>query len=190
MQITIVMMVIGAIFVFLSYNFSKRTFSVPVLLLGLGFITLSRTVANSVESIMLAHAGPTISLCIGGILIGALIVFVMFEAFQNSQPHSTSCGQFMMFGWYKWDDFAEIMIWGALILLCSASTLYSEAERAFAYGRANQSVQAIEANKNQTRAAVSKNAHHSAPNKAAKSTGSKPRTHKTNTHHRVVAHHT
>lgn len=144
-------MVLGAIFVFLSYNFSKRTFSFPVLIFGLAIIFLSRTTSTLLEGMTLINAGPTVGLCIAGILGGAILIYVMAQLLGNTNPHSTDFGQFMMFGWHKCDDFAGMLLFGVVIVFLSVTTLWDQMFRSWEYARANASVQALATNPNKAK---------------------------------------
>lgn len=143
MHISIAMMVLGAIFIFLSYNFSKRTFSWPVMILGLSFILLSRTTESLLLAMQMIHAGPTVAWCIGGLLIGAIVIYAMIELLKNTNPSSTTFGQYMFFGCCKWDDFGEILFVGVIVVGISALTLWQQMSRSWEYARANASVQAL-----------------------------------------------
>ena len=41
---------------------------------------------------------------------------------------SEDWGEYMLFGWYKWDDYAEFLIWGLVICVGSAAYLYSQGQ--------------------------------------------------------------
>lgn len=61
-----------------------------------------------------------------GIVIGIAIIKVMLNAFSNSSPFSQGFGEFFMFGAFKWDDYAGILIVGVLLAGWGICTLLSQ----------------------------------------------------------------
>src|SRR5262245_22142830 len=43
-----------------------------------------------------------------GIVGGSLLIWSMMLAFAGSSPMSENFGEYMIFGWFKWDDYAEL----------------------------------------------------------------------------------
>ncbi len=118
---------------------------------------------------------------VGGIVGGILIVSLMIWLLMNTSPHSTDFGQFMIFGWFKADNFAEWLIGGLIILFIAGQALYSNTSRAIEYKRANDSVRKCEAERlarskdAPTLATTKKTSHESTKHKKAHSKSSTPK---------------
>jgi len=74
------------------------------------------------------------------IVVGLFLVVLAVNLFSNSSPFSQSFGQYFLFGFVKWDDFARILLIGALMAGWGIWTLVSTTTRAVQYQAAHESV--------------------------------------------------
>ncbi len=84
---------------------------------------------------------------VGGIVGGALLVWLMIDLFSNTSPESTSFNQFFCFGFYKWDDFAQYLLIGLVIAAAGIYSLFQSTSRAIEYRGAYDSIRKCEREK-------------------------------------------
>lgn len=127
----------GLFMCILGYDYSTKKVLWNVMSLGLGMIVCSPIINRLATGLDSNGEMSNVGM---GILIftaGALVVFIMTEAFKHSSPFSTSPDQFWMFGFFKWDEFAQIWLVGAVVLLGAGLFLGFELINAWNRGEAD-----------------------------------------------------
>lgn len=107
----------GALACLLGYDYSKNRVLWNVAGPGLGLILCSPALNRLITGLNASNETANVGMAILVLIFGIFLVSTMSEAFKNSSPESTSWGQFAFFGFFKWDDFAEIWLYGAVAVI-------------------------------------------------------------------------
>ncbi|MBY0547618.1 MAG: hypothetical protein K2W95_10015 [Candidatus Obscuribacterales bacterium] len=123
----------GVFLCFLGYDFGNKCVLWNVMSLGicliLGSPILNRLITGLNNSNEMGNVGAALLI----IAAGAIVVGIMNTAFKTSSPVSTSLEQYAVFGWCKWDDFAQIWLLGAVALI--GASLFLGYELLYAWNR-------------------------------------------------------
>jgi len=126
---TAAIFLLGVLLIVASKHKADGEFDKPILSMGLicaivGAVGFMGKMANSHDDI------KPIILAGLALIAGALIVWWMTNEFANSSPFSQSWGEYFLYGWFKWDNYAEIWLFGAALFIGAAFYLYSHSAQA------------------------------------------------------------
>lgn len=145
MQVSYLAIIAVAAGVFLLFNFREGSSKLR-LFSGIILILVIAPALYSYDQLGQVFRGDIVW-SVAGVVGGVLLVWLMIDLFSNTSPESTTCNQFLFFGFYKWDNFAEYLLIGLVIAAASIFSLFQSTSRAIEYRGAYDSIKKCERDK-------------------------------------------